>query len=85
MATAGNPEQFPRLAPWLASFASMSSDRVISSADALIEQAFTIQKVLPDQYTWLFHEQDTLDYAMLNSKTGSTLNIAIWGQPNFPE
>jgi len=78
MATAGNPESFPRLATWLRSFATASADPVVRSAARLIEKAASIKNVLPEPYTWLFHEQTTLDEAIRNSKTGSALNVTIW-------
>lgn len=78
MATAGNPELFPRLAPWIISFASASADAVVRSAASSIARALTIQSALPETYVWLFHEQDTLDNAIRSSKTGSALNFTIW-------
>jgi hypothetical protein len=44
----------------------------------MLDMAFSIERVLPDPYVWLFHEQDTLDEAIRDAKTSGTLNAVLW-------
>lgn len=78
MNSASNIEPFPRLATWLLSSASSSPNTVVRSVNSFLDKAFSLERVLPDPYVWLFHEQDTLDEAVRNAKTPDTLNAVLW-------
>lgn len=78
MTPACHIEPFPHLATWLLPAVSSSASPVVRCVNTMLNKAFSIERVLPEPYIWLIHEQETLDKAILNAGTAGSINAVLW-------